>query len=684
MAYREDEEKRIYELETAESLSAGTFVPVDKEGNEMAEKFDLGQLKADLETAINKNSGQLISLQYTDMEGWTLPDGITWRDVAERATCSTVNNSMVCQSAGFIQYPGSERFFQINYRGAVYSDSRSEYEDFLSVYLDPETYEVLNTVKGKRSDVVGILHDNDGSYSIEVLKNGEYVTGTDAYNWLNNYNIFSIITQTDRLFYPTGSTAYNQPLVYTSPIFSDGSYIIVKVKSDGSVEYEYKSKKVDAPSTAPEAGQVLTFNGTENTWANPPKGIPSSTAQDQGKVLTVDSNGGAVWGQSGFVVTLTEDLTTSPSTLSIDKTFTEINTAIQSSQSIKFNYDKKSPIGTVRVFSGSDVQTVYGSYIAFNCVSSAGKVTSVQLKVDDTVSIVESNNLPTSTSSDEGKVLTVDSNGAAAWTAPTVRVFTGTYNPDASPADYSGLPDQADVLAAINAGKDVVLMLMPTVNAPYLIYRLSQKFQYTNQFLREGISLRLGNIPYRNCLTLSYAGPDNPWTWSGGNIDISYTAEFTYWAASKPLLSDMRAEREAGKAVFLVCGEDVQVGNYWLEKGTVLPLTLDTQRPGYATMSLEFACTGVFKGQDCVTVRCVVNGDNTWEWHAYIHPKSSAIAPEYDSTATYAVGDAVMHNGLRYECNTAISTAEAWDSTHWTETSIENVIGNVETLLAAL
>lgn len=273
MAYREDEEKRIYELETAESLSAGTFVPVDKEGNEMAEKFDLSQLKADLETAINKNSGKLISLQYTDMEGWTLPDGITWMDVAERATCSTVNNSMVCQSAGFIQYPGSERFFQINYRGAVYSDSRSEYEDFLSVYLDPETYEVLNTVNGKRSDVVGILHDNDGSYSIEVLKNGEYVTGPDAYNWLNNYNIFSIITQTDRLFYPTGATAYNQPLVYTSPIFSDGSYIIVKVKPDGSVEYEYKSKMVDAPSTAPEAGQVLTFDGTENIWTNPPEGV---------------------------------------------------------------------------------------------------------------------------------------------------------------------------------------------------------------------------------------------------------------------------------------------------------------------------------------------------------------------------------------------------------------------------
>lgn len=319
MAYREDEEKRIYELETAESLSAGTFVPVDKEGNEMAEKFDLSQLKADLETAINKNSGKLISLQYTDMEGWTLPDGITWMDVAERATCSTVNNSMVCQSAGFIQYPGSERFFQINYRGAVYSDSRSEYEDFLSVYLDPETYEVLNTVNGKRSDVVGILHDNDGSYSIEVLKNGEYVTGPDAYNWLNNYNIFSIITQTDRLFYPTGATAYNQPLVYTSPIFSDGSYIIVKVKPDGSVEYEYKSKMVDAPSTAPEAGQVLTFDGTENTWANPPEGVPSSTAQDEGKILTVDSNGAAAWTEKASrYTTRTETATSFPASFNVN------------------------------------------------------------------------------------------------------------------------------------------------------------------------------------------------------------------------------------------------------------------------------------------------------------------------------------------------------------------------------
>lgn len=62
-----------------------------------------------------------------------------------------------------------------------------------------------------------------------------------------------------------------------------------------------------------------------------------------------------------------------------------------------------------------------------------------------------------------------------------------------------------------------------------------------------------------------------------------------------------------------------------------------------------------------------------------------AIAPLYDDTSTYeTVGTAVMYNGKRYVNNTAILTAEAWTAAHWTETSVEDTIGNVETLLAAL
>ena len=44
------------------------------------------------------------------------------------------------------------------------------------------------------------------------------------------------------------------------------------------------------------------------------------------------------------------------------------------------------------------------------------------------------------------------------------------------------------------------------------------------------------------------------------------------------------------------------------------------------------------------------------------------IAPEYDATATYHVGDICMHEGKLYSCNTAIS-ATTWDSSKWTETT---------------
>lgn len=38
----------------------------------------------------------------------------------------------------------------------------------------------------------------------------------------------------------------------------------------------------------------------------------------------------------------------------------------------------------------------------------------------------------------------------------------------------------------------------------------------------------------------------------------------------------------------------------------------------------------------------------------------------YDSTSTYAVGDLVVYNNTIYECITAISTAEEWNSSKWT------------------
>lgn len=53
------------------------------------------------------------------------------------------------------------------------------------------------------------------------------------------------------------------------------------------------------------------------------------------------------------------------------------------------------------------------------------------------------------------------------------------------------------------------------------------------------------------------------------------------------------------------------------------------------------------------------------------------LAPTYSSSATYAVGDYVYYSGDLYRCVTAITTAEAWTSGHWTQLSLANDVADV-------
>lgn len=57
----------------------------------------------------------------------------------------------------------------------------------------------------------------------------------------------------------------------------------------------------------------------------------------------------------------------------------------------------------------------------------------------------------------------------------------------------------------------------------------------------------------------------------------------------------------------------------------------------------------------------------------------AAIAPEFSESATYAVDDVVMHEGLRYKCTTAVTTAGAWTPAHWTEATVEDVLAALRT-----
>lgn len=49
---------------------------------------------------------------------------------------------------------------------------------------------------------------------------------------------------------------------------------------------------------------------------------------------------------------------------------------------------------------------------------------------------------------------------------------------------------------------------------------------------------------------------------------------------------------------------------------------------------------------------------------------TDVIAEDFDSTATYAVGDYCIYEGSLYKCTTAVTTAGDWDSSDWTETLV--------------
>lgn len=51
----------------------------------------------------------------------------------------------------------------------------------------------------------------------------------------------------------------------------------------------------------------------------------------------------------------------------------------------------------------------------------------------------------------------------------------------------------------------------------------------------------------------------------------------------------------------------------------------------------------------------------------------------YDDTATYSVDDLCIYNNALYKCTTAITTAEAWNASHWTATSIADEISELNT-----
>jgi hypothetical protein len=62
----------------------------------------------------------------------------------------------------------------------------------------------------------------------------------------------------------------------------------------------------------------------------------------------------------------------------------------------------------------------------------------------------------------------------------------------------------------------------------------------------------------------------------------------------------------------------------------------------------------------------------------------AAIAPLYSTSATYAVGDYVMHDGAYYVCKTAIATPESWTAGHWMQTNVGAEVGGLKSAIPYL
>lgn len=59
----------------------------------------------------------------------------------------------------------------------------------------------------------------------------------------------------------------------------------------------------------------------------------------------------------------------------------------------------------------------------------------------------------------------------------------------------------------------------------------------------------------------------------------------------------------------------------------------------------------------------------------------ASVAGTYSASKTYAVGDYAWYNGSLYRCSTAISTAEAWTSGHWTAAVLGDDVSSLKSAI---
>lgn len=112
---------------------------------------------------------------------------------------------------------------------------------------------------------------------------------------------------------------------------------------------------------------------------------------------------------------------------------------------------------------------------------------------------------------------------------------------------------------------------------------------------------------------------------------------------------------------------------YTWEAGSILTLTYDGT--GWVTVNRSFASTTYYGITKLMASYSSTSTSLALVPRVFSYFANNTVAPYYDTTATYEIGDIVRYeSGMLYVCTTAIPVAEAFDDTHWTEISLKDFI----------
>lgn len=236
--------------------------------------------------------------------------------------------------------------------------------------------------------------------------------------------------------------------------------------------------------------------------------------------------------------------------------------------------------------------------------------------------------------------------------------------------------------------------ITPSLFQPILTYSQGDVGrQFTiNVVSKDGYSIPSGATAVIQATKPSGFGFSVDGTVSGNTVSFSTTAEMTdEWGRFPAELKISSGATVLFSANFLMVGEKNThpEGTIDGSRGTIIPeLTLLVER-------VETAASNILD-MNVVANTLPAGSSATYEYDEETNTASfgvpqgeaggggttGVVAPAYDASKTYAVGDFVMHDSNLYKCTTAITTAEAWTAARWTQVVMSGEVTDLKSDLS--